>query len=641
MERIFSNINENVVIFNGVNKVILKYYVICNGNQHGTYCQLNIQTTGFPLYQIHTLIMNRNAAFKVDPKLAELLGETYRSTEDAIKELVDNSFDADAEVVHIELPNPLSPDPIITINDNGTGMKEMELRGEYLKIASSRLSRKGNRTHLKNRHVKGRKGIGKFSGLMVAEIMEIKTKAGGKETSLIIVKEELSKAKYDLEKVKLPVSVTECGKKEHGTVITLKGLNDNFEFPNSDKLKQILVWDYGREQDFDIYVNGEKIGIQDFQGKSFEKEIILEGGKKAILRYTISDKPVKQAGILYRVGNKIVGRPANFLKEDEIIPEKLKKRVVGEIICDDLEEFVTADWGSIVENSKLNEDIHKNVQSELTDSLNDVFKTDMHLARMRYKQKIDKELQKLPEFKRKYAEQALQKVLEKFYGESDEKINTVISVMVDAMEKDYYWNVIENIESSRDGDIEKFANALSEFGFLEMSIVSSQAINRSRFLDQLDVLRSKTETLEMNMHKALEKNLWVLGSEYSLISSNQSLSTTLTEYLDKRYSGKLAKKRPDLFLGGGISRKNLLIEFKRPSATIGRDDEAQALKYRDELSSYIHDKKIEIMVIGGRVASNITSHYERDDLKLSTYTDIISNARGHYEWLLKELKNES
>ena len=50
--------------------------------------------------------MNRNASFKVDPKLAELLGETYKSTEDAIKELVDNSFDADAEEVCITNPFP-------------------------------------------------------------------------------------------------------------------------------------------------------------------------------------------------------------------------------------------------------------------------------------------------------------------------------------------------------------------------------------------------------------------------------------------------------------------------------------------------------------------------------------------------------
>ena len=520
-------------------------------------------------------------------------------------------------------------------------MKEMEVRNEYLRIASSRASRKGTKSVLKNRIVKGRKGIGKFSGLMVAEIMEVKTKAGGKETTLEIIKAELSKAKYDLENVKLPTNILECSKNEHGTTIALKGLNDNFEFPNADKLRQILVWDYGRVLDFNIWVNGEKVGVQDFQGKSFEKVIKLENDETAIFRYTISDKPVRQAGILYRVGNKIVGRPENFLKNDEIIPEKLKKRVVGEIICDGLEDYVTADWGAIIENSKLNEEIRQVVRHEVSDSLNEVFKTDMHLARLRYKQRIDRELQKLPEYKRRFAEKSLQKVLEKFYDESDDKINTIISVMIDAMEKDYYWNIIENIESTRDGDIEKFADALSDFGFFEMSIVTNQAISRSKFLDELDFLRSNPKTLEGTIHKALANNLWVLGSEYSLISSNKSLSTTLSEYLNKKYAGKSGKNRPDLFLGGGISRKHLLIEFKRPTATIGRDDEAQALKYRDELSSYIHEKKIEIMVIGGKIESNISSHYERDDVKLFTYSDIISNARGHYEWLLNELNTES
>ena len=41
-----------------------------------------------------------------------LLGENYRSTEQAIKELIDNAWDADAEHVWITLPEPLTGDPI-------------------------------------------------------------------------------------------------------------------------------------------------------------------------------------------------------------------------------------------------------------------------------------------------------------------------------------------------------------------------------------------------------------------------------------------------------------------------------------------------------------------------------------------------
>jgi hypothetical protein len=39
--------------------------------------------------------MTRPAQFRVDPRLASLLGESYRSTEQALKELIDNAWDAD------------------------------------------------------------------------------------------------------------------------------------------------------------------------------------------------------------------------------------------------------------------------------------------------------------------------------------------------------------------------------------------------------------------------------------------------------------------------------------------------------------------------------------------------------------------
>lgn len=584
--------------------------------------------------------MPKATNFKVDPKLAELLGETYKSIEDAIKELVDNAYDADAEDIWIELPEPLTVNPEVIIKDNGTGMKEQEVRNEYLKIASSRLSRKGDKSLIKKRKVKGRKGIGKFAGLMVAEIMHIETIAGGKHTKLSIIKEELSKAKYDLEKVKLPIDVTLGSKEEHGTTISLKGLNQNFNFPNPDKLKEILVWDYGRVQDLKIYVNGEQIGVQDFHGKTVEKEVILKDGKTGKLIYTITDKPVKNPGIIYKVGNKIVGRPENFLKEDEIIPDKLKKRVIGEIICDDLEDFVTADHGAIIEGSKLNDEIKENVKAELTTSLSEVFKTDMKLAHARYQQRINRELEKLPEYKRQFAEKSLHKILEKFYGESEEKLNIIISVMVDALEKDHYWNVIQNIEDSRNSDIEKFADALSQFGIYEMSVITGQASNRLRFLDELDLLKSNNNTKESTIHKALANNLWVLGNEFSLIFSNKTLSAAIDEYLNKKFTGPRANKRPDLFLGSIENREHVLIEFKKPTDSIGRDAEAQALKYRDDLNSVIHNKKIQIVIIGGKVDPNISSQNERNDVKFMSYTEVIANARAKLDWLLDELKIE-
>lgn len=584
--------------------------------------------------------MSKSAHFKVDPKLAELLGETYRSIEEATKELIDNSYDADSENVDIILPDDLTVNPTITIKDNGSGMKEKEVRNEYLNIANSRTSRKGNISYLKKRKVKGRKGIGKFAGLMVATQMKVETYAAGKKTIIIINKDELAKAGYDLEKVPLPISVEDCDENLHGTTITLEGLNQNLNYPNPDRLKELLIRDYGRETDFSITINGENIGVLDLQGKSYSERIELPDGKMATLNYTITEKPVKQAGIVVRVNNKIIGRPQNFLVEDEIIPKKLQNRVYGELICDDLEEDLTADFGAVIDNSKLYQKVTAETTEKLKSSVDEVFVTDMKMARARYQRKINKELEKLPEYKQPFAKKALYKVLEKFYGETEDRINTVISVTVSAMEKDHYWDIIQNIQDTRDGDIEKFADALSEFGLLEMSIVTSQALNRLRFLDELNILVDNPNTLEKTIHKAFENNTWLLGDDYSVIFSDTGMKQAIEKVLNKKYKGDNPDKRPDLLFGRNLSRQLCLIEFKRPSFTLTRDTEKQAIEYRDDLNTYYHNQKIEIILLGGRVKENISSHNEREDVQFRTYIDIIGVARQKLIWLIDELKRQ-
>lgn len=163
--------------------------------------------------------------------------------------------------------------------------------------------------------------------------------------------------------------------------------------------------------------------------------------------------------------------------------------------------------------------------------------------------------------------------LEKFYRETEDLINTVISVTVSAMEKDHYWDIIHNIQDTRDGDIENFADALSEFGLLEMSIVTSKALNRLRFLDELNLLVDNPKTLEKTMHKAFGNNTWLLGDDYSVIFSDTGIKQDIEKGLGKRYKGDSPDNRPDLLFRRNLSRKLCLIEFKRPGFTLNRDTE--------------------------------------------------------------------
>lgn len=580
------------------------------------------------------------ANFKVDTSLTSILGENYRSTESALKELVDNAWDADSEVVKIYMPEPFDKAEII-IEDDGSGMTEREIRNEYLYIARSRTSRKGEFTPRKKRRVKGRKGIGKFAGLLIAGEMILISKARGKETSIKIVKDEMLKWRDDLEKINIPIDSRECETNQTGTKIILRNLNQNLHFPNPLRLSQLLITEYSRENGFHIFINDKPLDIQDLEGNSQNGSEKTKTAGEVNYSFTISDqkKNLKQAGIAIRVNGKIIGKPSFWgLDEDEEIPKKLLKKIFAEVEVDGLADDITADWGAIFENSKKMEEVRNLVAPKIKEALKETYSRQINLAKARLQKKVNRELQKIPEHKRDFAKRALDKVLKSYYNESEEKINTVISVVLDTLEKDEYYEVLLHIEESSDREVAEFADALSEFGIVELSVVGVQARNRNKFLDFFERLILNENASESDVHKSIEKNLWMLNQKFSLMASNISLNRICKEYLDRKFKGKRKNKRPDLVLCQDYKNDVLLIELKEPNKIIGRDEQSQAEKYRDDLNTMFPNSHIVVMILGKSVNPKIDTKYNNDTIILDSYRNLVSEARNRMNWLVKELK---
>jgi hypothetical protein len=580
-----------------------------------------------------------HANFEVDPRLATLLSETYRSTEHAIKELIDNAWDADAQNVRVRLPDPMTFDPI-EVEDDGTGMVPAELRQEYLRIARDRQALKGDRTIGKHRIVKGKKGIGKFAGLVVADLMVLETRARGNCTRLTIPRAELQNAVVDLESVQLPLEIHDCETSEHGTKIALTQLHQNLTFPSSDRLKQMLVFEYGREDDFRIFVNESMVTVDDLPGETTREEAELPEVGKVSATFTVTDpkRRVRTPGIVVRVGGKIIGEPSFFgLDKEPDIPSAVLKRLYGEVEADGLSDDVTADWGAIIENSKGYQQMQEWLRAQVRTHLNATCQREMSLARARLQQEIDRQLQRLPEHRRRFAEMAIQRIMQRFYGEPEDRVRPIISVVLDALERDEYRVVLQKIYEASKSDVAGFAEALADFGLLELSLVAQQASGRIEFLDMLDSLISNPDATEAEVHRALASNLWVFGPEFALMASNQSLATVIERYAEEKFEGKRAPKRPDLLLISQMGVRYTLIEFKRPSHKIGRQDINQAESYRDDLASKF--SPMEVRVIGG-------DHDRRMDLnppanvQVASYAGLINRARSELEWLLSELASK-
>ena len=575
--------------------------------------------------------------FKIDPQITHILGEGYKSSEKAVKELVDNAWDADASRVDITLPDYMKVHDPIIIRDNGRGMTPIQMQDGYLAVASDKRKRQGEKTELFKRQVKGRKGIGKFAGLLVANEMKVESRAQGKLSTLSLNKSTLLHSTCGFEEIELPFAVSACSPKEEGTTITLSDLNQKLAYPSVETLSNLLLLEYGHTNDFDIVINGQTLEVEHLTGQSSSQELPVAAhtGSAPILKLTLADKAIKQPGIVLKVLGKVIGKPSFFgLDEDEEVPRKLLNQLFGEIHADYLADVVTSGGDAFIENSHEYQELYTLVRSSLKVQLYGKFTQEINLAKARLQLTIDRGLSRLPENRREYARRAIDKILEKFYAEKDDKKEVIISVLLDALEKDEYYLILQKIDDARGHEVMAFAEALSEFGFLQLSQIGRQANQRLRILDDLENLIFNDKTLEKEVHQALASNLWVFGNEYTLLSSDTALKRMVRELYGESFDdAERELKRPDLFLGKRYQGKNLLIEFKRPNCTIKREHISQAEQYRDDLRSRAGD--MDVIIIGHSVDPKIDLNSLPAGVLVLSYIQVISQARSELEWLLK------
>ncbi len=587
--------------------------------------------------------MNNTTSFVVEGRLTQLLGENYVSVEHALKELVDNAWDADATNVFITLPQSLNEsESIISIADDGNGMSESAIANEYMRIARDRVSIKGDRTEMKKRLVKGRKGIGKFAGLLVAEKMSVTTVQNGIQIQFQIDKNEFLNQHENMTSKEIELMIIKDNQLLNGTKILLNDLDMQSLIPSDDKLRQLLVLEYGRENDFNIFINGTPLMVEDIGGKNYK--FIDEQGR-IDLNFNIANKEVKnkRSGIVLRVGGKIIGKPHYWGIENlNYIHNKLLKKVYGEVNADFLEAYTSNSWG-ILESTLDYLHVNDFVREKLLFALNDSFEAYINHTKKKLEREINKQVEKLPEYKRQRALKLIDKVLTGLSDgrHSEQQIKNIIAVTISALENDDYYEIVEKLAESNETNIVIFADILKEFGLLDITMIVSQATARLRFLEKLQILADNQNALEKDIHKALEKNMWVFGASYSMMASNQTTNHIVQKYLGEKFSGERANKRPDLLLNSDHSNKFLLIEFKRPSIVLDRTHESQAVAYRDDLLTKFPNRAIEIIVVGKSITPTISPQNTQNNLRLMSYDEIILNARNELEWLISNLTTDN
>ena len=101
----------------------------------------------------------------------------------------------------------------------------------------------------------------------------------------------------------------------------------------------------------------------------------------------------------------------------------------------------------------------------------------------------------------------------------------------------------------------------------------------------------------------------------------------LESYLDKKYVGKRANKRPDLLLNANLDGGRLLREFKRPSHPLSFIDYQQATAYRNDFRQNSSVERIAVILLGGKRGRDLQNGQDGEpDVKI-VFKDLIATAR--------------
>ncbi len=213
--------------------------------------------------------MNKYLQFVASTNLKSLLGRGLVTDQiAAIFELVKNSYDADAEEVHISFKGIDSEEPRLIIDDNGTGMSLTDIEKKWMVIGTDSKKEK-QYSPIFERPLNGDKGIGRFAVDRLGNRLELISVARDSATkiSMSFNWNEFEEKYQSVSDVKIPYVISACDKFETGLHLEIIGLRDEW---NLAKLKELIrnlrqfKSPFAIDDNFKIVIDAPELGYNNY-----------------------------------------------------------------------------------------------------------------------------------------------------------------------------------------------------------------------------------------------------------------------------------------------------------------------------------------------------------------------------------------
>lgn len=576
----------------------------------------------------------------------EKLGvKLYDRVSAVVAELIANSYDADAEEVHVRLPlstllatkqkqgPPKDHDYVIEVEDNGHGMTRDEAIDFYLNVGRDRRKEdegKYARSRHKQRHVMGRKGIGKLAPFAVCKIIEVISSGGEPVAKTVAATGEDRAFGYrtahfflDYDKIvakdtdeRVPLETGEFDGKlrpKHGTIIRLHSFLPK-RIPDAETFhRQLATRFVVAGADFKVLVEDTRdpaanpaFEIQRVSAK-FQSNTFIDLSTRPVPTEDGQSLPVvgwiamgeknyeheETAGIRIYARGKFVAATRDFEQVTGFHGEfTVRSYIIGEVHADWLdddngEDLIRSDRQGIIWES----DYGRALQAWGANLVKDVGKLSKEPRRKRVRdiflQKSNIEAKAAETFQDKdvaKAAVALAEQLGSFANEDaleePEYVEDLTEVVLTVAP---YKALIDSFRelSKADPTLDEAIGLLGKVQIAELTAYGHIVYLRIKAIKQLEkCIDDKSD--EMTLQELIADSPWLISPTWTPLTKNQSLVSfkkSFEAFYKEKHNAVVSlaiekgfkAKRPDFILIG-VERKIRLVELKAPGHALGDDD---------------------------------------------------------------------
>lgn len=605
--------------------------------------------------------MERELKVKEDSINASGIKKDYK---EAIVEYIWNGFDAGATKVEISYnKNSLDGVESISIKDNGCGILYENLENTFDAFLSS--EKKVNKNHITTIH--GNKGKGRFSFLGFASNCKWDTvyENDNKKYGFSIEINSQKPNKYT------PSEKKEVIKSATGTIVTIYNIENLMEDQmKSKELKEYILESFAwflylkKSLNYQVVLNGEQINFNDFIDgnltEDYEEEI--EGEKFNIFF-------IKWNGeVKYKYFFHMMDSNNNQITEQHT---RFNNNGVGFVhsvfvVSEYFNGFESLIFNKAEENGQISINID-NKKNEKDETYKKLLKRLDEIVNQKYKEYIKEESNSIiksfeddkifPEFSNDIYGRIRKKELvntvkevycvhpKVFKGASKEQKKIIVhflDLLLSSDERENILSIMDNITNLSKEERESLANVLTRTSL-------SCIVETIKMLDERNIVIEKLKKLVFEMteftnernhiQKIMERNYWIFGEEYNLVTADKHFEKALSEYryiLDgyknkeeyevdsidkkKRMDIFMCAKRPlDVYENSSIKEENIILELKAPTVTINAEIFQQIESYMElirkepQFNSSLREWKF--YAVSNEVDDFIKGKYEENEAK--------------------------